>query len=86
MEASATVVTVDIGGGVEEERIVAGSGDGSVYCFRGSDGKVMWSTRLGKVRIVIIVIVMWSTRLGKVRISNLRRDERCERVCNMLYC
>ena len=36
--------------GVEEERVVAGSGDGSVYCFRGSDGKVMWSTRLGKVR------------------------------------
>ena len=69
MEASAAVVTVDIGGGVEEERIVAGSGDGSVYCFRGSDGKVMWSTRLGKVRI-----------------SNLRRDERCERVCDMLYC
>ena len=25
-----------------------GSGDGHVYCFRGSDGKQVWRTRLGK--------------------------------------
>ena len=43
LEASATVVSMGT-----EEIVIIGSGDGHVYGFRGSDGVVIWNTKLGK--------------------------------------